>query len=76
MQRNECFVCGCNDFTVTDGAFVCNECGIQSQVRLYNLLIFHSKENVNTILNYRKVIVHLKLFIYFSSQNYFLLKFI
>ncbi|XP_050053252.1 TATA box-binding protein-associated factor RNA polymerase I subunit B isoform X3 [Aphis gossypii] len=31
MQANECFVCGCNNFTVTDGAFVCNECGIQSQ---------------------------------------------
>lgn len=44
MQRNECFVCGCNDFTVTDGAFVCNECGIQSQVSVYNLTFFILKQ--------------------------------
>jgi len=42
MQTNECFVCGGNDFTVTDGAFVCNECGIQSQVSVYNLIIYFS----------------------------------
>jgi len=36
MQTNECVMCGGNDFTVTDGAFVCNECGIQSQVILKN----------------------------------------
>jgi len=40
MQANECFVCGCNNFTVTDGVFVCNECGIQSQVSMHNLMIF------------------------------------
>jgi len=52
MQANECFVCGCNNFTVTDGAFVCNECGIQSQVSVYNLIIYFSKENINIIYLY------------------------
>lgn len=37
-MQNECFICGGNDFTVTDGAFVCNECGIQSQVSTYDIL--------------------------------------
>lgn len=45
MQTNECYTCGSNDFTVTDGAFVCNECGIQSQVSLYNFMIHYFAHN-------------------------------
>ncbi|XP_015374841.1 PREDICTED: TATA box-binding protein-associated factor RNA polymerase I subunit B [Diuraphis noxia] len=47
MQRNECFVCGCNDFTVIDGAFVCNECGIQSQSIREEHINFHEDVNQN-----------------------------
>lgn len=47
MQTNECFVCGGNDFTVTDGAFVCNECGIQSQSIREEHINFHEDVNQN-----------------------------
>jgi len=67
MQTNECFVCGGNDFTVTDGAFVCNECGIQSQVSVYNLINYFSKENINIILcNIKVMVLHLKLGLYYT----------
>lgn len=53
MQANECFVCGCNNFTVTNGVFVCNECGIQSQVSIHNLMVFYFKEKLKCIEYYK-----------------------
>ncbi|XP_060842088.1 TATA box-binding protein-associated factor RNA polymerase I subunit B [Rhopalosiphum padi] len=47
MQTNECFVCGYNNFTVTDGAFVCNECGIQSQTIREEHVDYHENVNLN-----------------------------
>lgn len=47
MQANECFVCGCNNFTITDGAFVCNECGIQSQSIREEHVGIHENVNLN-----------------------------
>ncbi|XP_025191565.1 TATA box-binding protein-associated factor RNA polymerase I subunit B [Melanaphis sacchari] len=47
MQTNECFVCGCNNFTVIDGVFVCNECGIQSQSIREEHIDLHENVNLN-----------------------------
>lgn len=54
METNECFICGNNNFTIHNGAFVCNECGIQSQVNfneiikyLFCRIIIFNKKKIN-----------------------------
>jgi len=67
MQANECFICGSNNFTVTDGAFICSECGIQSQVSFQILFFYFTKR----ILQFLKVksILTLKRFLFQNQPN-------